>query len=212
MIGTEWIDEVAYFGPPPSLLQAALCSGAKRSDDDPSCKKLHRWQLEHYVDELHQTWVDELLQSAPRDNPVGPCGAWEVTSMHHSHALPGSYACDYGTTGLDNYYSGDDDGTNEMVEKFLSGRKQAAETATTPAEHFSRNSLLVRVCVPDSGRLHRAADPARRTKCQRVKPDSGRPHMAADPRKKTRMVMKMRMKRQRWRTRHKPHRVSVGRR
>ena len=45
VIGTEWIDEAAYFGTPLSPLRAALCSGAKGSENDPSCRKLHRWQL-----------------------------------------------------------------------------------------------------------------------------------------------------------------------
>ena len=72
VIGIEWIDASAYFEPPPSLIQAALNSGARRSADDPSCKKLHRWQLEDrlrhdndvevWQDELHQTWVDEISQ------------------------------------------------------------------------------------------------------------------------------------------------------
>ena len=76
VIGTEWIDEAAYFEPPPSMVRAALCSGTKRSDNDPSCRKLHRWQLEQRLeydnddevcqDELHQTWVDELSQSVVR--------------------------------------------------------------------------------------------------------------------------------------------------
>ncbi len=47
VLGTEWIDEAAYLKPPLSLLQAALSGRAMRSKEDPSCRKLHRWQLEY---------------------------------------------------------------------------------------------------------------------------------------------------------------------
>ena len=153
VLGTEWIDEVAYFGPPPSLLQAALGSGAASSDNDPSCRKLCRKQTEHPVDELHQTWVDELSLSTSSTCPAGCCGSWEVTSMFVSHALPGTPNCDYGM--VDVYGSGNDDGTDDytssLVGKFLGRGKLAAEAVATAAENSaensSRNSLLVRVCA-----------------------------------------------------------------
>ena len=68
VLGTAWIDEEAYLRPPLSRLQAALCCHGERSMEDPSSKKLLRWQLENrqegvselatWEDELHSTWVD----------------------------------------------------------------------------------------------------------------------------------------------------------
>ena len=69
--------------------------------------------------------------------------------MFVSHALPGSSICDYGAAGLDDY-GGDDNGTDDLVEKFLGGRQAAEETAAAAGDSaniFSRTSLPVRGCA-----------------------------------------------------------------
>ena len=75
VLGTAWIDEAAYLGSPRSLIQIALSSHEAWSKDDPSSKKLHRWQLQEglsgtieqnlWEDELHSTWTDELFTAEP---------------------------------------------------------------------------------------------------------------------------------------------------
>ena len=144
VLGTEMIDEAAFFGQPPSLLQIALSSGAESSVKDPSCNKLCRNPIGDPVDELHQAWVDELSLATPSTCPAGQCGAWEVTSMFVSHALPGSSTCDYGDAGTE-CNDGDDDVTCDLVEKFLGGGQLAATTAST--EDWSRNSRPMHVCA-----------------------------------------------------------------
>ena len=111
MLGAAWIDEAAHFKSPPSKLHAALRGQVGWSKEDPSCKKLLRWQLEHrreedddqsvWHDELHNAWVDELSRTA---------------------AVP---VADYDTLNDDGACEGRiDDDTEESVRKFLSGRMQ----------------------------------------------------------------------------------------
>ena len=52
VLGTAYIDEAEYFAPPPSMLQAALGSGDACSKEDPSSRKLHRWQIDDQLSEV----------------------------------------------------------------------------------------------------------------------------------------------------------------
>ena len=93
VLGTAWMDEAAFFGPPPSRLRIALDSQTEWSEVDPSSRKVMRDErqgtnLEQaaWEDELHCTWTDELAMASP--------------------AVEGDF---------------DDDDTEALVEKFLHG-------------------------------------------------------------------------------------------
>ena len=112
MLGTAWMDEATYLKPPLSLLHAALSGRVTQSAQDPSCRKLLRWQLEHrdeksddqqmWPDELHSTWVDELSMAA--EAPAAEYGDYDGT---------------------------DDTETDELVRRFLSGGPQIGRTTAT---------------------------------------------------------------------------------
>ena len=127
MFGVAWIDEAAYLIPSRSRLQMALSRHVAWNNDDPSSKKLLRWQLEGnqsgiaeqagWEDELHCTWTDELLMAKP-------------VSCAEDGTLYDGIQCN--GTGDEH----DEAETNELVRVFLSGGPQLGGSSG-----WSRNSL-----------------------------------------------------------------------
>ena len=113
VLGKEWVDEVAFFGPPPSRLRMALDSHTQWSSDDPSSKKMSPDERK----KVAQLSTDERKRVAPDTD------AWEDELFMVVSQV-----------GSDDDGSVDDE-TNNLVETFLS--------SGTGCEDWSRTSVHV---------------------------------------------------------------------